>query len=332
MSRIKSISNNPLISVVMATFNGERFIAEAIESVLNQTFADFEFIIIDDGSIDTTSKIIQSYNDGRIIYIKKDFNSGIADSLNIGIQRAKGKYIARMDDDDVCVPSRFEEQLKVFKKKDILFCGSNVIGNDGKPLRTPEKHEEIFLELLFRNPIFHPTVMIRKDELLKELYNSKSVPSEDYDLWSRLIFKGDFYQIQKPLLFCRIHQTSITARRRKEQLQHNISIVKSIFIKLGYDSLKEHDFYIEAFVSHDYSIKGKELKGLINWFQNLKELNNKKAVFPSQKFEIEADKHLKKFLISYFTNQSLFKKIVPFFYIHLRLKLFILNYYFNKII
>ena len=93
----------------MATYNGERYISEAIESVLNQSYTNFEFIIVDDGSTDTTAQIIASFSDSRIIYLKKNTNSGIADSLNLGISKARGAYIARMDDDDVCMPNRFEE-------------------------------------------------------------------------------------------------------------------------------------------------------------------------------------------------------------------------------
>lgn len=316
----------------MATYNGERFIAEAIDSILNQTFTNFEFIIVDDGSTDTTAQIIHSYNDERIVYIKKDFNSGIADSLNIGIDKARGKYIARMDDDDVSMPNRFEVQLEIFNtNRKVIFCGSNVSGNDGKPLRTPKEHESIFLELLFRNPIFHPTVLIKRDIMLAEKYNPKSVPSEDYDLWSRLIFRGEFHQIQTPLLFCRIHQTSVTARRRSEQLQRNILIAKFMFHKLGFDSLKQHDFYLKAFVSHDYSISAVALKGLISWFRSLKDLNSEKGIFPTEQFNTESDKHLNRFLISYFTNQPFSKKIMPFLRIHSTCKVFIFNYYFKKV-
>ena len=117
--------SSPMISVVMPTFNGEKFIKEAIESILNQTFNDFEFIIVNDGSIDNTEKIIQSFSDKRIVYVKKEQNSGISDTLNLGISLAKGKYIARMDDDDISIPNRFERQLEVFASDlKIIVCGS----------------------------------------------------------------------------------------------------------------------------------------------------------------------------------------------------------------
>lgn len=316
----------------MATYNGQRYIREAIDSILNQTFTDFEFIIVDDGSTDDTAQIIQSYGDERIYYLKKELNSGIADSLNIGIKAAKGTYIARMDDDDVSITTRFVEQLKVFKSNgDIVFCGSNVSDNNSEPLRTPEKHDDIFLELLFRNPIFHPTVMIKRKILIDNLYKKDTVPSEDYELWSRLIFKGKFYQIQRPLLYCRTHQTSVTVNRRHEQLQQNISITKFMFEKIGLCNLINHEENLRIFTSKDYNVSGKKLKYLMSWFNELKTINRSKLAFPIEAFESECDAHLKRFLISYFTNRNVYKKVVPFLYLNSNIKYQILMYYLKKI-
>ena len=187
----------PLVSVVMATFNGEEYIQQAIKSVLDQTFKNFEFIIIDDGSTDMTSQIVKSFQDDRIYYLKKDCNSGIADSLNLGISVAKGSYIARMDDDDVCMTNRFEKQLKVLEKNnEIILCATNVKIEKGSiNILKDEVHEDIKMRLLFGNAIVHPTVMIRKEVLLKHNYNPEKVPSEDYELWSRLIWEGKFFKI-----------------------------------------------------------------------------------------------------------------------------------------
>lgn len=317
----------------MATYNGERFIAEAIDSILNQTFTDFEFIIVDDGSTDTTAQIIHSYSDERIVYIKKDFNSGIADSLNIGIDNAKGTYIARIDDDDVALPNRLELQLEAFNKNgNLIVCGSNVWLQNGKKERVnPENHEDIKLHMLFENPITHPSLMITKNVLIKHKYNSKKVPSEDYDLWSRLIWEGEFYNIQEPLIYYRSHEESETTRRRKEQLELNVSIIQYMFLKLGFNVFNKHDFYLKAFVSHDYSISAVALKGLISWFRSLKDFNSEKGIFPKEQFNTVSDKHLNRFLISYFTNQPFSKKIMPFLRIHSTCKVFIFNYYFKKV-
>ena len=116
------------ISVLMPAYNAEKYIGEAIESILNQTYKDFEFIIINDGSIDRTEDIILSYDDPRIIYLKNKENSGIVASLNNGLKQAKGQYVARMDADDISLPTRFEKQLQYMESNQHIFVlGTSLI-------------------------------------------------------------------------------------------------------------------------------------------------------------------------------------------------------------
>lgn len=322
----------PILSVVMATYNGEAFIKEAIQSVLDQTYTDFEFLIVDDGSTDTTASIVSSFKDERIIYIKKRANTGIANSLNLGIVKAKGQYIARMDDDDVCMPERFEKQLEILEhQNNIVVCGTTVLLKDRAARVYPEHYENIKMALLFSNPITHPTVMMRKDVLLNFPYNSNMVPSEDYDLWSRLIEKGEFYIIQSPLLLYRQHLLSETSVRRREQLQLNVNIAIRLFNTFGFHHIENHDTYVRIFVSRDYSISGKELCGLQKWFGDLKQLNAQQKKFNLTKFNVIADTNLQSYLISYFMNQKHIKKIIPFLKLDSNYKIFIIRYYLNKI-
>jgi len=323
---------SPLISVVMPTFNGEKFIGEAIESILNQTFRDFEFIIVDDGSSDKTEEIVKSFSDIRIIYIKKQENSGISDSLNLGISTARGKYIARMDDDDVSLPMRFEEQLKIFKiNSKIIVCGSiSYIKKGDRISSLPEHHEDIKLGLLFNNCMLHPSVMILKGPLLRAKYNTDFVPSEDYDLWSRLIWEGEFYNIQKPLLKYRDHIGSETSKRRKEQLLKNVKIGLFMFEKLGLNISLDSPEYIRSYCSHDYSISGYNLKKLIQWFEINKKINKKKNLFKTAEFEIITDRVLKRFVVSYFINRKLNKKLGAFLLLNFKYKGIIFNYYRKK--
>ncbi|WMI69849.1 glycosyltransferase [Mangrovimonas sp. YM274] len=325
------LNTQPLISVVMATYNGEKFIAEAIQSILDQTYKNFEFLIVDDGSTDRTQEIIRGFRDHRIRYIKKEANTGIADSLNKGIAQAQGTYIARMDDDDVSFPHRLERQLEVFANDNqIIFCGTSVEDINGKTLGTPSQHEDISLKLVFSNPIFHPTVMIPREILLLERYNPNAVPSEDYDLWSRLIFKGKFHQLEEALLYCRIHQTSVTANRRKEQLVRNIPIAQYIHKKLGILTHPEQDDLLRAFTEHDYTINGIELRSLVSWFEKLKKGNADKRIFDKEKFDSLSQRQLEGFLISYFINRKIVEKIGPFIFLPIKYKIKILNYYLKK--
>ena len=325
-------TSSPIISVVMPTFNGEKFIAEAIESILNQTFNDFEFIIVDDGSTDNTEKIIQSFSDKRIVYIKKIQNSGISDTLNKGISIAKGKYIARMDDDDISLPNRFERQLENFKiYSDLIVCGSlSYIKNSNKVNNLPQHHEDIKLNLLFNNCMLHPSVMILKEVLLETKYDLNFVPSEDYDLWCRLIWKGKFYNIQEPLLKYRDHENSQTTKRRKEQLLKNVNIGLFMYEKLKLSTSKESAKYIEAFCAHDYSINGYKLKKLLLWFESVKVSNKENDIFDSLKFNKIVNIVLKRFVISYFMERKLKNKLFPFFLLNFKYKLILINYYVNK--
>ena len=324
---------SPLVSVVMATFNGEEYIQEAIKSVLNQTFKDFEFIIVDDGSTDNTAQIINGFQDDRIYYLKKDYNSGIADSLNLGISKAKGKYIARMDDDDVCIPNRLKQQVDILEKReDVILCATNVKLDKGSINKLKEEeHDDIKMQLLFNNAIVHPTVMILKETLREHKYNSEKVPSEDYDLWSRLIWEGEFYKIKEALLFYRYRELSETSQRRKEQLLLNVGISKFMFDKLGIKNLPNNEENIRILASHDYSISGKEMRGLINWFESLKQANSNDELFSIEKFNNVANANLEQFLISFFSNQKLIKKVLPFFNLNFDNKILIMRYYFDKI-
>ena len=201
----------PVISVVMPVYNGEKYLREAVESVLKQSFSDFEFIIIDDGSMDKTEEIIKSYNDQRIVYIKNSENLGLAKSFNIGVRAAQGKFITRMDADDISVLGRFQEQLIFLKNHaDVDLVGSSVIlikenGKILKKVRRPINHIDIKWSALFSVPVIHPTAMCRSEIFKNNLYDESFYNSEDYELFSRLLFTTQtrFANISRPLLFYR---------------------------------------------------------------------------------------------------------------------------------
>jgi glycosyltransferase involved in cell wall biosynthesis len=180
----------PKISVLTAVYNSAELIRPAIESVLNQTFGDFEWVIINDATPDNSIEIIESYNDPRIKIYHNETNMGLAASLNKGLALCTGEYIARMDTDDVCYPNRFERQVAFMgAHPEVAIAGSWVnLTGDWKGLwKTPVHHEEIQCKLLFNSAIAHPTVMMRKNELDKFglRYDSRLKKIQDYDLWVR---------------------------------------------------------------------------------------------------------------------------------------------------
>ena len=205
----------PLISVVLPVFNAQVYVEEALRSILRQTFADFELIIINDGSTDGTLAALKSAvsNDSRVVLISRE-NRGLVASLNEGISVARGLWIARMDADDIAEPTRFERQLDWLGKTKADICGAWVIlfdSSNSRLLRHPSSDAAIRAELLFGAPFAHPTVMM-KASLAKQLpYDSAWEKCEDYDLWERAAQAGwQMTNIPEVLLSYRQHQSQIS--------------------------------------------------------------------------------------------------------------------------
>lgn len=228
------------ISVIMSVYNGEKFLREAVESILNQTYVNFEFIIINDGSTDSSLKILQSFNDTRIVILNNDGNRGLIYSLNKGIENAKGQFIARMDSDDIALPNRFETQLKYFDNDNIAVVCTPVInitelGNVTKQWITDVENnteEKIKNTLPKENCIAHPTVMIKTSIAKEYKYNYNQKGSEDWDLWLRLIATNHrIIKTKEPLLKYRIVTTSITRTdNAKQSVELKVSKVRLNFI------------------------------------------------------------------------------------------------------
>lgn len=182
------MTNQPLISVVMPVYNRAQYVAEAITSILGQTYSHFEFIVADDGSTDDTPRLIREFaaRDARIRPIFLPHGGGRR-AANAGVAQARGELIARMDSDDIALPQRFAAQLAWMRRNDLDLCGASVLffGDATGPVWFPETHDAIRRELLFRVGMLHPTVIARADILRANPYD-ESVHHEDYELWTRL--------------------------------------------------------------------------------------------------------------------------------------------------
>jgi len=214
----------PRISVLMPVYNGSVFLSEAIESILEQTYPDFEFIIINDGSTDDTGAIIDRYRDLRIKRIDHKANLGIITSLNEGLDAASGEFIARMDADDYSMPHRLSMQLAYMDSyPDIGVCGSSVqvLGTE-HIWHQPVNPEVLKCRLLFRSCLAHPTVMFRRS-LLDEhsiRYEAPYIHAEDYQLWVRLSRLTLLSNIPEVLLHYRLHPSQISQSHQPTQLRH----------------------------------------------------------------------------------------------------------------
>lgn len=232
----KSTLKDPQISVVMSIYNEpEEWLRESISSILNQTYSDFEFIIINDNPERRLNDIIlNEYQliDDRIVIIKNEFNCGLTKSLNKGLRQAKGKYIARMDADDIATENRLKLQFEFLEKNpDYVLVGSwrwniDEYGKKINLIKLPIDNDVIKWEMLLANRISHPTAFF-KSELIKnkhEFYNDNFKRSQDYDLWCRLIQYGKVTNLPKPLLLYRISKRQITKKFQKEQFYYSSQI------------------------------------------------------------------------------------------------------------
>jgi hypothetical protein len=217
--------NPPVVSVVMSVFNGQVYLSEAIESILGQTFGDFEFVIVDDGSKDGTAEILAGYagRDRRVRVVRHE-NKGRAASLNVGISMASGRYIARMDADDVAMPSRLQEQvdfLGLHPEVGLLGGTVEMVNAAGRVVHTarpPLEDEEIRSVMLRYNPMFHPAVVMRKEVVVASGgYRTAFTESEDYDLWLRMSERSRLANLDKLLLRYRIHSSQASIRNLEHQ-------------------------------------------------------------------------------------------------------------------
>lgn len=200
--------NSPVISVIMPVYNGGDYLREAIDSIINQTYTDFEFIIINDGSSDNSEEIILSYSDERIRYVKNQENLQIVKTLNKGISLARGEFIARMDADDISISNRFEKQIEFMNSHpEISVCGSwiELFGAAEGVCRYPAVHEEIKAELIYNTALAHPSLLIRKSFFDTYQYEDKYNKAEDYVLWTKAVRTHMFANIPTVLLKYRLH-------------------------------------------------------------------------------------------------------------------------------
>lgn len=218
----------PEVTVLMPVFNGAKHLREALESILNQTFTGFEYLIIDDGSADGSIDIVKSYNDPRIRLLCNEKNLKLAATLNRGLKEARGRYIARMDCDDICLPERLARQVEFMESNpECGLCGTNALGMDisGAKTYSPfwgDTKVPIEWSLLWENPIAHPTVMIRKRVLQDFGLRYRNIPSEDYDLWCRMLLRAKIARLPDVLLRYRFHPDSAFNASKKEHLQQAI--------------------------------------------------------------------------------------------------------------
>ncbi|MBN1384712.1 MAG: glycosyltransferase [Elusimicrobia bacterium] len=287
--RIKSIKS-PKVTVIMPVYNSEKYLKEAINSILGQTFTDFEFLIFNDGSTDRSAEIIRNYKDPRIVFFDYKKNSGHTGHLNEGIRVAKGKYIARMDSDDISLPQRLEKQVDFMERNpDFGVCGTQVMimassGNYVTSLHLEDK--KLRSELFFYNVFAHPSVIMRKSVLRDHnlFYRQDYYPAEDYKMWVDVSQYSKLGNIPEVLLKYREHPNQITRQDNTVVLNILKKFYKQRLYEVGIN-LTQEELEIHNLVS---DVRFRKVLPWINeagkWFLRLKRINQNKKIYPEPAF------------------------------------------------
>lgn len=278
----------PLISVLMPVYNGMPHLKEAVDSILNQDFRDFELIVINDGSRDDSAAYIQSMTDPRIVLVDHSRNIGLIGTLNEGLKLARGEYIARMDQDDIAHPDRLSVQLRFLTENpEIGMCGSfaNVIGED-RVIRHPENHEDLRIALLSNNPFIHPSVMMRAG-LIRQFglkYHDEYKSAEDYHFWYTMSTRVKLANIPKTLLSYRIHEGQISSSDAGTQVNTANRVRTDCMADLVGRPLTqvEKDVHIAFVLGVNPAV---DIGALWQWKKQMSRENKHKQSYPEPAFE-----------------------------------------------
>lgn len=231
-------SNLPLVTVLMPVYNAEEFVGTALQSILNQTYENFELLVIDDGSTDRSAEIIKALGDSRIRYIKNDINLKLITTLNKGIKLANGKYIARLDADDIAEKTRLQEQVEFMEANPTVGLSGTwytAFGSKNSTVKNPTSNQDIRYMMLYQCAIIHPstifrTLVIRDNNLF---YNMDYPHAEDYELWCRFAEVSDLANIPSVLLRYRLHESNISKLENSTQVANTLRIKTELFEKVG---------------------------------------------------------------------------------------------------
>ena len=278
----------PRITVLMPVYNGEKYLREAIGSVLNQTFRDFELLIIDDGSTDGTQEIASRFGDSRIRLEKNDINLGLIATLNRGLDLAQGEFIARMDCDDISFPERFARQVEFLDRHpDIGICGTwykKISSHKTITIRAPVGHGTIRFLLLFDNPFLHSTMVMRRSVLKNRglRFDPRYRHAEDYDFWARVSESTRTANIPEVLLSYRSHSDSISHRFKNDQGAAADRVRYRQLINLGLAATKAEIELHNALAKFEFSAGRRGLEHAKAWLERLIELGCRRYGIPKK--------------------------------------------------
>lgn len=283
-----------LVTVLMPVYNAEKYLPEAIESILNQTFSDFEFLIVNDGSTDNSLGILQSYEDKRIRVLHLEQNVGLVKALNIGLKEIRSEYIIRTDADDISLPNRIEVQLAFMQQnKDVGVCGSwfdtiDARGEKKGGTRYKPSDEAIRLKHLYQINLSHGTAILRTSVLKENSinYSSDFDHAEDYDIFDRIGTVSKLANIQQVLYVVRLHDTNVSKTFGHVQKDNSLGVKRRIFMRLGITDITDDEIGIYQELQHqNYKQLAQQQKEVLLLLTKMFEANETTNMFSLEFFQ-----------------------------------------------
>lgn len=275
------MNSSPTVSVLMPVYNAAAYLSEAVVSVLNQTYVDFELIIVNDGSTDNSLNVLSTFSkDARLRIINNEKNMGLIHSLNMGLSECKGEFIARMDADDICDLRRLERQMQFLinnKSIDIIGGAIRFFGKIRAPytFQYPPNHDEINASMLFFCPLAHPAIMFRRHLVDAGLmyFDKKYQHAEDYQLWTRLLAKVRAANLSELVLHYRLHASQISSGQSSQQYQLSSQIRKELLLLAGVQWTESELALHEQVILEKPFLKAQDLENLARWFEKIENSN-----------------------------------------------------------
>lgn len=292
------------LTVIMPVYNGEKYLVEAIESVLNQTFADFDLLVLNDNSSDSTSEILENFckKDDRVKVITKLKNEGPANLRNEGIEKANSPLIALLDADDIALPTRFEKQIQVLEAdNELALCGTwfTIFGDKKeKIIKHAVAHDDLKVQFLHSCGLGNSTVMFKKSAIKDLRFEHEYVPAEDYGLWSEFIANSKFYNIPESLVRYRWHPGNISQTKEENLRVAEIAIKKRQLTRLGIDQNSNTAIYYVNAVCLKRKLSFEDIKQTITASNELLEKNKTLNFYNQSVFQ----KHIERTILRTIRN------------------------------
>ena len=298
---------NPLITIVLPVYNGERYLREAIDSVLAQTYRDFELWVCNDGSTDSTVAIVDSYTDPRVHRIDNPHNMGLVATLNRAFAMVESPYIARMDDDDIWHEKKLELQIALLESRpDIGVCGTSIhkFGDIDSVNIFPEESDALKVGLLFYCMMSHPSVVYRRSMLQQTglTYRADYFPAEDYKMWVDVLQHSNIYNLQEPLVEYRQHGGQICREKKAEQIALERRL-REEQLRLVYPNptKEELNFHLDRFTTLQPN-SDEEVEQFRRWAKKLYAVNLQHGYIRSEVLCSELHRYVQNAIRTYYIN------------------------------